>query len=157
MDRRLFLQAGALIPVVGASRAARAQTAFAPRQAQTWRTFEVTTRVEVMAPEGTTRAWLPVPSVDSGYQKVVENAWSGNAPTAKILHDQKYGARMLYAEWPASVGRPLVELHSRVQTRDRAVDFAAQPTAVEQLSPQARALYTSPTSTCPWTASWATR
>jgi transglutaminase-like putative cysteine protease len=145
MDRRQFLKAGALIPAVGALRTAKAQTPFAPRQAQGWRTFEMTTRIEVMAPQGTTRAWLPVPSVESGYQKVVENTSSGNAATAKILHDPKYGAGMLYAEWPASVDRPVVELHSRVQTRDHAVDFAARPTAVEPISPQARALYTSPT------------
>jgi transglutaminase-like putative cysteine protease len=149
MDRRLFLKAGALVPALGASRAVKGQTLFGPRQAQTWRTFDLTTRIEVMAPRGTTRAWLPVPSVDSGYQKVVENTPSGNATTAKILHDQKYGAGMLYAEWPASVSRPVVELHSRVQTRDRAVDFAVQPTAVEELSPRARALYTSPTKHMP--------
>jgi transglutaminase-like putative cysteine protease len=145
MDRRLFLKVGALIPAVGASRGVRAQDLFAPRQAPRWRTFEMTTRVEVKAPQGTTRAWVPVASVESGFQKVIENTWSGNAPAAKILRDQKYGAGMLYAEWPASVGQPVIELHSRVQTRDRAVDFAARPAAVDKLTPRERALYTSPT------------
>jgi len=35
-----------------------------------------------------------------GYQKILDNAWSGNAQTAKIAYDGKYGAGMLYAEWP---------------------------------------------------------
>ena len=150
MNRRQFLQVGAVIPAVGASRAALAQSLFAPRQAATWRTFEVTTKVEVKnAPQGITRAWLPVPSVNSGYQKVLDNNWSGNAASAKILHDEKQGADMLYAEWPAAAGQPVLELHSRVQTRDRAVDFAAKPATVEELSPQARKLYTSATQHMP--------
>jgi len=138
---------------------ARAQALFAPKPAPasasaptptpTWRTFEVTTRVEVKAPQGTTRAWLPVPSVDSGYQRVIGNDWSSNAVTTKLLRDEKYGAGMLYAEWPASSSRPVVELRSRVETRDRAVDFTVRPGAVEEISPQARVLYTSPTEHMP--------
>jgi hypothetical protein len=87
--------------------------------------------------------------VDSGYQKIIENTWSGNAATASISHEQKYGAGILYAEWPASVVQPVVELHSRVQTRDHAVDFAAQPAAVDKLTPQEHTLYTSPTKHMP--------
>ena len=56
---------------------------------------------------------------------------------------------MLYAEWPAAAGQPVLELRSRVQTRDHAVDFAARPATVEELSPQARKLYTSPTEHMP--------
>lgn len=153
MDRRLFLKLGALIPAAGAPGAAWAQAVFAPKPAppptQTWRTFEITTRVEVKAPQGTTRVWLPVPSVDAGYQKVIGNDWSGNAATTKLLHDQKSGAGMLYAEWPVSASQPVVELRSRVQTRERAVDFTARPGAVEELSPTARVLYTSSTEHMP--------
>jgi transglutaminase-like putative cysteine protease len=149
MDRRVFLRIGALIPAAGGSRAALAQTLFAPKQAQTWRTFDVTTRVEVKSPRGTTRAWLPMPLLSSGYQKAIDNTWSGNAVTAKTLLEDKYGAAMLYAEWPASVREPVVELHSRVQTRNCAVDFATPPVAVEKLSPRERALYTSPTKHMP--------
>jgi len=154
MNRRQFLKVGAVIPAASASRAALAQAMAAPKPAPSWRTFEVTTRVEVKvdakdAARGVTRAWLPVPSVESGYQRVLANDWSGNAATAKIVRDETYGAAMLYAEWPASVDQPVVELLSRVQTRDRAVDFAARPPEVEKLSPQARKLYTSPTAHMP--------
>src|SRR5437879_10712366 len=100
---------------------------FNPHQAEKWRSFEVTTRVEIVFPEGATRVWLPVPSVDSGYQKILDNAWSGNAPTAKIAYDGKYGAGMLYAEWPTTEKNPVVELYSRFATRDHAVDFSARP------------------------------
>ncbi len=80
MDRRSFLKAGALLPAAAAPGFSLAQQLpFQPKQAQHWRMFEVTTRVDVLVPGGTTKVWLPVPSVNSGYQKVVDNAWSGNA------------------------------------------------------------------------------
>src|SRR5216684_3672041 len=100
MDRRAFLKTGAILPVAAAlPRLAHAQQLpFVPRQAEKWRSFEVTTRVEIVFPEGATRVWLPIPSVDSVYQKTIDNAWSGNAQVAKLMHDGKYGAGMLYAE-----------------------------------------------------------
>jgi transglutaminase-like putative cysteine protease len=150
MDRRSFLKAGALLPAAAAPGLAFAQQLpFQPRQAQKWRMFEVTTRVEVLVPGGTTRVWLPVPSVDSGYQKVIDNVWSGNAGTMKIVHDGKYGAGMLYAEWPDSENKPYVELHSRFATRDRAVDFASRMAGVEKLSAAERKFYTEPTDHMP--------
>jgi transglutaminase-like putative cysteine protease len=150
VDRRAFLKVGALLPAAAAPRFGFAQQLpFEPRQAQKWRMFEVTTRVEVLVPGGTTRVWLPVPSVDSGWQKVIDNAWSGNASTAKIVHDGKYGAGMLYAEWPDSENRPWVELHSRFRTRDRAVDFASRIALAERLTPAERAFYTAPTEHIP--------
>jgi transglutaminase-like putative cysteine protease len=150
MDRRSFLKAGALLPVAAAPQLAWAQQLpFQPRQAQHWRTFEVTTRVDVLVPGGTTKVWLPVPSVDSSYQKVIDNAWSGNATTAKIVHDGKYGAGMLYAEWPDSENKPYVELHSRFATRDRAVEFGSRLTRVERLNAEERRLYTEPTEHMP--------
>jgi len=126
-----------------------AQSEFNPRQAEKWRMFEVTTRVEILVPGGTTRVWLPIPSVDSGYQKTIDNAWSGNAQVAKLVYDGKYGAGMLYAEWPDSVNAPAIELYSRFATRDRAVDFASRPASVEKLSAGEREFYTEPTEHMP--------
>ena len=151
MQRRNFLQtAGALSAAALLPRAAFAQQLpFDPRRGEKWRTFEVTTRVEIVFPEGATRVWLPVPSVDSGYQKTLDNAWSGNAQTARIVHDGTYGAGMLYAEWPTAEKNPMVELYSRFATRDRAVDFSARAGAVEKLSPGQRAFYTGATEHMP--------
>src|SRR5213079_1733036 len=151
MDRRAFLKAGAILPTTAAlPRLAHAQQLpFEPRQAEKWRSFEVTTRVEIVFPEGATRVWLPIPSVDSGYQKTLDNAWSGNAQTAKIAYDGTYGAGMLYAEWPTEEKNPVVELYSRFATRDRAVDFSARPGSVERLSPEQRAFYSGATEHMP--------
>jgi len=151
MDRRAFLKTGAILPAAAAlpKLAQAQQLPFNPRQAEKWRGFEVTTRVEIVFPQGATRVWLPIPSVDSGYQRTLDNAWSGNAQTAKIVHDGTYGAGMLYAEWPTAEKNPAIELYSRFATRDRAVDFSARPGSVEKLSPEQRAFYTGATEHMP--------
>ena len=99
---------------------------FAPKGGS-WRTFEVTTRVDISKPQGVandvTRVWLPVPSVNSNYQQSLENAYSSNG-TAKVLQDGQDGAKMLYAEFPAQEAQPYLVLTSRVQTQNRAVDWS---------------------------------
>src|SRR5258706_14861568 len=111
MDRRSFLKAGTIVPAAAVlpKLALAQQLPFNPQRGEKWRSFEVSTRVEILFPEGATRVWLPVPSVDSDYQKVIDNAWSGNASTAKIVHDGKYGAGLFYAEWATAEKTPGVE------------------------------------------------
>ncbi len=67
---------------------------FAP-QPGAWRTFEMTTRVEVASAQGATRVWLPIPSVDTDYQRSQDSNWSGNASATRVVSDSKYGAKML--------------------------------------------------------------
>lgn len=127
MQRREFLQiASALGAATFAPSIARAQHLPFDPQPGAWRTFEVTTRVEVQKPTGVTRAWIPVPSVNDAGQKVIDNVWSGNARAAQMMRDGKYGAAMLYAEWAAGTVQPVVELSSRFATRNRAVDFSTR-------------------------------
>lgn len=113
--------------------AAVPQRRFAPHPGA-WRTFEVSTRVEVQQPEGVTRVWLPVPSVDGPWQRSVGHAWSTNGQ-ARLLADAVYGARMLYVEFAAGERRPWVELSSRVRTLDRALpaDGPRQPASQDDL------------------------
>ena len=127
MDRRTFLKGAIAVPAAVqltgfASLARGQQKEFTPRPA-TWRTFEITTRIEVLEPAGTVRAWLPMPSVKSEYQKLLGDQWSGNAKVMKPLTDGIYGAGMLYAEFAPDERAPVVELASRFQTQDRAVDW----------------------------------
>ena len=137
MNRRDFLRATAAVSGAAAisgvpglaRRAAAQQKEFAPRPG-TWRTFEVTTRVEVLKPSGATRVWLPVPSVDAEYQRVGDNRWTGNA-SAKLVTDMKYGAKLLQAEFAESEKAPVVELVSQFQTQDRALDWAKKTVARE--------------------------
>ncbi|HEY6241884.1 MAG TPA: transglutaminase-like domain-containing protein [Burkholderiales bacterium] len=151
MQRRNFLKsAGALSTLVLLpGRSFAQQLPFEPRRAEKWRIFEVSTQVEIVFPEGATRVWLPVPSADSIYQRTIDNAWSGNATTARIEHDGKYGTGMFCAEWPTSEKNPVIELHSRFATRDHAVDLSSGPASAEKLDAGERAFYTKPTEHMP--------
>jgi transglutaminase-like putative cysteine protease len=90
-----------------------------------WRSFEVTTRVEVTKPEGTARVWLPLPlAADTDWFKTFDNSWGGNASTAKVVPHSKYDTALFYAEWQPGIEQPAIEIVSRFATRDRAVDWA---------------------------------
>jgi transglutaminase-like putative cysteine protease len=138
MNRRTFLRtatslaAGAAATrVLGVVPAAHAQQKeFSPRPG-TWRTFEMTTRVEILEPAGVMRAWLPIPSVKADYQKPLGDQWSGNAKVMMAVMDNVYGASMLYAEFAAGEAAPVVELTSRFQTQDRAIDWSKKVTVDE--------------------------
>jgi transglutaminase-like putative cysteine protease len=130
MQRRSFLQAGAAVSLLGSlPRFAFAQQLpFDPKPAG-WRTFEVTTRVEILKPSGVTRAWIPVPSIESDYQKVVSNHWSGNG-SMRMASDGKYGANMVVCEWSAADRAPSAEVVSTFSTRNRAVDLSVRDPAL---------------------------
>jgi transglutaminase-like putative cysteine protease len=142
MNRRLFLQSSA------AALAAQSLPWNNVWAAAGWRTFEITTRVEVTDAFGVARAWVPLPlEADNDWQKAIGNSWSGNARTARIVHDGKYGMGLLYVEWGDKEMNPVVEVTSRFMTRDRAVDFA-RPADID-LSAADREFFTAPTELIP--------
>ena len=98
-----------------------AERRFEP-QVQGWRTFELTTTVNVADVKGATRLWLPVPDLATDFQVSTGNSWTGNATAAHLLSDA--GARMLYVEFAADVAAPTLALTSTVRTRNRAVDWS---------------------------------
>lgn len=131
MRRRTFLKSG-----VGASAGlllGSLPSTLRPAAAEArWRTFEVATRIEVTHPSGVTRAWVPVPlQQDTDWQRRRgKDVWSGNARFSEPLHDPTYDVGLVYAEWPAEVKNPVIEVTSRIATRDRFVDVtrpAARP------------------------------
>jgi transglutaminase-like putative cysteine protease len=132
--RRDFLKTGAALAapaLAGLPLAVSAQSVFDP-QPGAWRTLEITTRFEVFLPTGVTRVWLPIPSIDSDYQKTLDSQWSGNPDAARIVSDHGFGANMFYAEFGESNRNPVVELTSRVRTRDRGTDWSRRVAAREE-------------------------
>jgi transglutaminase-like putative cysteine protease len=149
MKRRTFLQAATATPIVLAvpRLAIAQQLPFEPKPGP-WKSYEIVTRVEVLKPAGRTQAWIPLPSVNSDYQKVEGDTWTGNASSARVASDGTYGARMLHAEWAAGEASPVIEVTSRFQTRDRALDLSkSDPKLV--LEQDARAFYTRATDLIP--------
>ncbi len=134
-SRRGFLKLG-LAAGIGTSLplALRAESAGAPvfaPAASGWRSFELSTAVTLPASQGETRIWLPVPDLDSDWQRTRDNRWTGNASTAAIVTDPATGTRMLAAAFDASEPAPALTLVSTVETRNRTIDWSARVPASE--------------------------
>jgi transglutaminase-like putative cysteine protease len=128
LKRRSMLKAGGAVALSGALPLRAQERNFSP-QPGAWREFEMTTRIEVKQPKGATRVWVPLPSIDSDYQKSLDDTWSGNAQSMRVASDQHYGARMLVAEFAADNATPVVEVTSRIRTQSRAVDWSRKAPA----------------------------
>lgn len=129
--RRAFLQTSAAalsasaMPLAAlAQTAAPANRTFTPTPGA-WRSFEVTTRVDIAQAQGATKVWLPIPSVNSDWQRSLESSYSSNGQARQAV-DGRYGARMLQVEFAAGEAKPFVELTSRIQTQNRAQNLRAQ-------------------------------
>jgi transglutaminase-like putative cysteine protease len=147
--RRLFLMNAAALSAAytlpAAAQTAPAQRQFHP-QPGAWRTFEVTTRVDIQQADGTTRVWLPVPSIDSDWQRSVASSYASNGQ-ARMTSDAVYGARLLQVEFNPGEKKPWVELTSRIQTLNRATDWKSRQTAREDA--QSLKFWTQPTALLP--------
>jgi transglutaminase-like putative cysteine protease len=141
LHRRDLLKAGIAASVaIGLPRAASAQTEFAPRPGE-WRSFAVTCRIEIAMPNGKTRVWIPLPSInESDWFRSLGNEWTGNGAST-ALQEPAYGAQMLQVTWVDGTDNCIVEVTSRIATRDRAVDLA-KPGTPSPLSTAERELYT---------------
>jgi transglutaminase-like putative cysteine protease len=139
-----FLPTAALLPAAAFASA----PSFNPRAAEQWRSFEVTTHVQLLDASGVSRVWIPLPSVNESWQRSIGNSWSGSASRAMIVSDGTYGAQMLYAEFKPGQADAVVELKSRFATRDRGVNLS-RPGNAPQLSASDRAFYTRPTEMLP--------
>jgi transglutaminase-like putative cysteine protease len=118
MNRRSFIQAGLVLPVAGRLFAQGVQ-------GDGWRTFEVTTRVEVLKPSGITRVSVPAAlTTPTPYQKTLANTFRCEGGTAKMVESREDGLGIVAAEFPAGV-KPALTVTSRVATRDWSVNLAA--------------------------------
>lgn len=142
-NRRHFLSAAAAAAgSLSLPLAALAQERqFAPVPGE-WRTFDVTTRVDVNLSQGDTRVWLPIPSVNTDWQRSLESSFATNGAATRVT-DGREGTGILQVDFAEAVKQPYVELTSRVQTRNRAVDWQQKKPA--QLEAADRAYWLQPT------------
>ena len=95
-----------------------------------WRTFDVTTRVDLLKPQGGTRVWLPVPAINTAWQQSLPSTFTSNGQ-GELSEDRANGVRMLQVVFAGSEDKPFAELTSRIQTQNRATAWnapAAGPT-----------------------------
>ena len=123
MNRRNFIQtSGAAFAGLAFSRSFPA-FADSPTSAG-WRAFEVTTRVEVLKPNGVTHIWLPAALIhDTPYQKTLSNKFNAEGGMAKLTKDKAYALGLVSARYPAN-RKPVLTLTSRVSVKNYAVDLS---------------------------------
>lgn len=125
LSRRQLVKASAAAVALTSVSSLRAQDSarrFEPKP-DGWRTFEVTTTVQLRAAGGEATVWLPVPSLDTPWQRTRGSSWSGNAADARLAADGASGARVLVARFNADTAQPTVVLTDVVETQNRAVDW----------------------------------
>jgi transglutaminase-like putative cysteine protease len=141
MNRRNFIQASLVLP--GAARL------FAQGAKSDWRTFDVTTRVEVLKPSGSTRISVPAAlTTPTPYQKTLANTFQCEGGTAKLVESRAVGLAIVAAEFPKGA-KPAMTVTSRVATRNWSVDLSAkggsQKASAEELQHFLRATKFMPT------------
>jgi transglutaminase-like putative cysteine protease len=156
MKRRDFLfhlsaavPAATLLSITSRSSGVRAAE---PPPATDWRTFEITTSVDVASPAGRTSLWLPVPlSRRTSYQLPLGTQWDApGASRAELISAPGYDVVLLRVEWEHSKSARPVTLTNRIATRDRRVDVS-QSTVARQSRETVSTLdtYLRPTSLLP--------
>jgi len=121
MNRRDFLvrtSLGAAAIAIGDRASARGQ----PSAETGWRTFELTTRVEVLQASNTTRVWLPTPLPSAPYQQTAGDTYHAAGGRTVMIETNANDPDILAAV--LEDGNPAVlTLTSRVSTRGHSVDL----------------------------------
>ena len=105
------------LPHLHAEEAARR---FEPRPAG-WRKFEVTTTVQLRGERGDATIWLPVPSLDTPWQRTTDSSWSGTTGDITAASDGRTGAKVLVARFPAGTADPTLVLTNVVDEIKRII------------------------------------
>jgi transglutaminase-like putative cysteine protease len=123
MDRRQFLRtAAAASATLSVPRLARSWATGSSADSG-WRTFEVTTRVEVLNPSGVSMVWLPAAQLQTApYQKTLGNEFHAEGGTAELVRYDDFG--IVTAKYPDG-SKPVLTLTCKVSTRNYTVDLGA--------------------------------
>lgn len=113
-----------------------------------WRTFEVTTRVEVLKPSGPTYVWLPAAMPrETPFQKTLANEYHAEGARVDLVENRADALAIVSARFPAGV-RPVLTLTSHVSTRNYTVDLSA-PGKAPKADPAELAFFLQPTNLVP--------
>ena len=132
MNRRRFLQStGAACASFALANSVRVLSdTHSPNR---WRTFEVTTKVEVLKPSGVTRIWLPAALIrDTPFQRTLTNRYKAEAGTVKFIKEKRNALGIVLASY-APHRNPVLTLVSRVMVNDYDVDLS-MPESTPQVS-----------------------
>lgn len=136
-NRRDFLRAVSIAPATLAVSTLDKLFA-APANPGNWRTFELTTRIEVLKPSGVTRIWVPgALTSESPYQRTISESFVSEGGTVTSTQVKADGLKIFRAEIPAGA-KPIFTLTSRISTRNWAVDLATSASGGKLSSSEAK-------------------
>jgi transglutaminase-like putative cysteine protease len=147
MNRREFLTYASGAALGAALSKVDQALAHTPESAA-WRTFEVTTRVEVLKPSGATRIWLPAALLgETPFQRTLANEFKADGGTAKLVEGQADAIGIVVAEFAAGA-KPSVTLTSRVATKNYSIDLS-KPNGFKKEKPSELNYFLQPTKRIP--------
>jgi hypothetical protein len=129
MNRRNFLRAQSAICAGWAITRAVPVLANTP-SAVGWRTFEVTTSVELLKPGGVSHIWLPAPLIrDTPYQHTISTRFTAKGGSARLSKRKQNALGIVTATYPAATAKPALALTSRVSLKNYTVDLSSRAIA----------------------------
>jgi transglutaminase-like putative cysteine protease len=131
MNRRDFLRSASIVSASFALPKTRRM--LGPGAASDgWRTFEVTTHVEVLKASGSTRIWVPgALTLETPFQRTLSNTFGAEGGSAKLVENKTDALAIIAAEFPPGV-KPSLTVTSRIATKNAAVDLAAPGNAPKE-------------------------
>lgn len=130
MNRRDFLRsAGMMSAGLALPNAGRLFAMDAPAGA--WRTFEVTTRVEILKSSGAALIWLPTAlRMQTPFQKTLSDKFTADGGSANIVESKHDGLGIVSAKFPAGVPQVLT-LTSQIATKNVSANLS-EPRRTQQ-------------------------
>jgi transglutaminase-like putative cysteine protease len=122
MNRRDFLRSSGVM----SAGLALSRFGWSEERLSQWRTFDLTTRIEVLDAAGPTRVWVPAAlTARTPYQRTERTTFTATGGHARLVDGgARDGLAIVSAVFPAGV-KPVVSVTSRVATRDIAVDMGS--------------------------------
>ncbi len=123
MNRREFVRSTSFVFAGVAISKAELSLAQGPPP-DSWRTFEVTTRAEVLNPTGETKIWLPAALIQSTpFQRTTSNRFNADGGKAGMVESKPNALGIVVATFPPEA-KPILTLTSQVALKNYAVDLS---------------------------------
>lgn len=97
-----------------------------------WRTYEISTTVNVKAATGQTRLWLPLPlNQDTLFQRTLGHSWDGNPKLSSMRRLPDGDLEVFHSEW-SDGSEAQFQIKTLVTTADRHFDISKRTIAPER-------------------------
>ena len=118
-----------------------------------WKTYEITTIVNLDAPDQAAQAWIPLPLVkDTDYFKTVSIKTEFPVTAkgkSKVVETPDKQARMAHIQWDKSSGERVAKVVTVISTRERFNQLSGAPNPTLKLSPAEQKFWTKGTAMLP--------